>query len=46
MAFPAGPIVPEVINAIPTDVPEEDNKDLVQPNQQSMSGDDKNLHTH
>ena len=44
MVFPSDPTVPEVVDAIPTTIPEED--DVVRPNQQSKSQDDKNLHTH
>ena len=44
--FPANPVVPEVVDAIPTHIPEKDNKNTVQPNQQSMSQDDKTFHTH
>ena len=46
MVFPACPVFPEVVNAIPIAIPEEDNEDVVQPNQQSMSQNDKNLHAH
>ena len=46
MVFPADPIVPVVVDDIPTTIPDEDNEDVVQPNQQSMSHDDKILHTH
>ena len=45
MVFPADPVAPEVVDAIPTSIPEEDNKDIVQSNQQSTGQDDKNLHT-
>ena len=44
--FPADPIVPVVVDDIPTTIPDEDNEDVVQPNQQSISQDDKILHTH
>ena len=46
MVFPADPVAPEVVDDIPTAIPEEDNEDVVQPNQQSTSQDDKNLLTH
>ena len=46
MVFPADPIVPVVVDNIPTTILEEDDEDVVQPNQQSMSQDDKILHTH
>ena len=44
--FPANPVVTEVVDAIPTRIPEKDNEDIVQPNQKSMSQEDKTLHTH
>ena len=46
MVFPADLVVPEVVDAIPTAIPEEDVEEAVQPNQQSTSHDDKNVHTH
>ena len=46
MVFPNDLVVPEVVDDIPTTIPEEDNKDVVQSNQQSTSQDDKNLPTH
>ena len=44
--FPANSVVPERVDAIPTRIPEKDNEDVVQPNQQSMSQDDKTFHSH
>ena len=40
MVFPADLLVPEVVDAIPTAIPEEDVGDAVQPNQQSTSQDE------
>ena len=44
MVFPDDPVVPEVVVAIPTAIPGEDDEDVVvQPNQQSTSQGDENL---
>ena len=37
MVFPVDLVVPEVVDAIPTAIPEKDNKDVVQLNEQSAS---------